>query len=82
MPQFLSSHEMIKDFETRGFTSQQAEALVDWWIKIVGGNYSIATETREINSAINELKKDLTIKIYAGQALFILAVVLIALMLH
>lgn len=73
---------MIKDFETRGFTSQQAEALVDWWIKIIGENSPVATDTREITSSIKELKKDLAIKIYAGQALFILAVVLIALMLR
>jgi len=73
---------MIKDFEERGFTSQQAEALVDWWVKIIGENPPVATDTREINSAIKELKKDLTITIYTGHALFIFAVVLFALLLH
>lgn len=82
MSPILRTHEMIRDLEGGGFTSQQAEALVDCWTKIVRENSSVPPDTRGINSAFKEFERSMTITIYAGQALFVVAVVFFIFMIH
>ena len=73
---------MIRNLEEGGFTTQQAEALVDWWAKLVVENLPVVPEAGGIKSAFKNFERNLTITIYTGQLLFVVAVIFFTLMIH
>lgn len=60
MTAIISTHEMVKDLEAKGFTLPQAEALTAWQVKIAEGTIATKADILEIKTELNGLRKDIT----------------------
>lgn len=67
MTAILKTHEMVMDLESRGFSLQQAEALVAWQVKIAEGTFVTKADLLEIKNELKDLKHDLTVRIFQVQ---------------
>lgn len=80
----LKTHEMVRYLEEHEFSSQQAEALVDWQIRInaATGDRLLKSDVSMVKSDLKdvfkEVKRSITINLIVGQlisALLTVAVV-------
>lgn len=63
----LKTHEMINDLEGRGFSAQQAEAIIEWQVKIAESAFVPKAESMEREMALKKIEEHFTLVIFAAQ---------------
>ena len=67
MTAILSTHEMVKDLESHGFSLSQAEALTAWQVKIAEGTFATKADINEVKAEMQKNTHDLTVRIFQAQ---------------
>jgi hypothetical protein len=85
----LKTHEMVRYLEEHDFSSQQAEALVDWQAKIIAATgdrllkSDVSMVKSDLKDVFKEVKRSITTNLIVGQlisALLTVALLLILLL--
>ncbi len=63
----LKTHEMINDLEGRGFSAQQAEAIIEWQIKIAESVFEPKAEFNDLKMALKKIEGHFIFMIFAAQ---------------
>jgi len=63
----LKTHEMISDLEKRGFSAEQAEAIIEWQIKIAETVFVPKAEINNLKMALKKIEGHFTFVLFAAQ---------------